>query len=145
MTLSTIKVSLFPSVAFEYRQDLPAIPAIYFVLAPDRAIVYIGEAGDLLVRWAGKNHHRAPQLRGGNYRIHWTPAPDDAKARKAAENQAIEYFQPLWNRTEVPADEMREIVSYIRAVARHMGMDPHDPHRQILKEWAYSRSFKEVS
>ena len=145
MTLATVKVNLFPSVAFEHRQDLPAVPAVYFVLAPDRAIVYIGEASDLQARWAGKNHHRAPQLRGGEYRIHWTGAPADAAARKAAEQQAIEYFRPLWNRTEIPADEMKEIASYIRAVARHMGMDAHDLHRQILKEWAYSRTFKEVS
>lgn len=145
MTLLTVKVNLFPSVAFEHRQDLPAIPAIYFVLDAQLAIVYIGEASNLQARWTGKNHHRAPQLRGGNYRIHWTHAPDDTVARKSAEQQAIEYFQPLWNRTEVPADEMKEIASYIRAVARHMGMDAHDLHRQILKEWAYNRTFKEAS
>ena len=145
MTLSTVKISLFQSVAFEHRQDLPAIPAVYFVLNAQRDIVYIGEASDLQARWAGKNHHRAPQMRAGGYRIHWQYMPDDMQTRKAAERQAINYFQPLWNRTEVPADEMKEITSYIRRVAQHMGMDAADLHRQILKEWAYSRSFKEPS
>lgn len=144
MTLATVKVNLFPSVAFEHRQDLPAIPAVYFVLDPQLAIVYIGEASDLLARWVGKRHQRALQMVGGGYRIHWMAAPADAAARKTAEQQAIEYFRPLWNRTEVPADEMKEIASYIRAVARHMGMGPRDLHRQILKEWCYNRSPKEV-
>lgn len=43
-----------------------------------------------------------------------------------------------------PGGEERRIMQHIRAVARHMGMDPRDLHRQILKEWCYSRSFKEV-
>jgi hypothetical protein len=141
MTIANVQISILPSVAFEERQDLPAIPAVYFVLDARRQIAYIGEASDLQARWAGKRHQRAPQMHGGGYRIHWRQAPIDAAERKTAEREAINYFQPLWNRTEVPTDEMQEIVRYIRAVARHMGMDPHDLHRQILKEWAYNRSF----
>lgn len=139
MTLSTITISLLQSVAFEFRQDLPAIPAVYFVLNPQREIVYIGEASDLQARWAGKRHQRTPQMQGGGYRIHWRAAPADPAERKHAEREAINYFQPPWNRTEVPADEMQEIVRYIKNVARYMGMDPHDLHRQILREWAYNR------
>ena len=42
------------------------------------------------------------------------------------------------------ADE--RVMQYIYDCARHMGMDARDLHRQILKEWCYSRSFsKEVS
>lgn len=141
MTISTVKISLFPSVAFERRQDLPAIPAVYFVLSDRREIVYIGEASDLQARWVGKRHQRALQMAGGGYRIHWTQAPTDAAQRKAMERESINYYQPLWNRTEVPTDEMEEISRYIRNVARHMGMDAKDLHLQILKEWAYSRSF----
>lgn len=137
MTLSTIKISLLPSVAFEHRQDLPAISAVYFVLDAPRTIVYIGEASDLQARWAGKTHHRAPQMRGGGYRIHWQAVAEEA--RKQVEKDAIAYFQPLWNRTEIPADEMKEIIRYIHNVARHRGMDPRDLHCQILKDWAYNR------
>lgn len=139
MTLSTIKVSLLPSVAFEHRQDLPVISAVYFVLDSHRTIVYIGEASDLQARWAGKTHHRAPQMKGGSYRIHWQPVAEEA--RKQVEKDAIAYFQPLWNRTEIPVDEMKEIIRYIHNVARYQGMDPHDLHRLILKDWAYNRGF----
>ena len=45
--------------------------------------------------------------------------------------------------TEVPADEMEEITSYIRRAARYMGMDADDLHRQILKEWCFNRKFGE--
>ena len=44
-----------------------------------------------------------------------------------------------------PNNEDQRLLEYIRRVAQHMGMDAADLHRQILKEWAYSRSFKEVS
>lgn len=141
MTLATVKLTLLPSVAFEHRQDLPAIPALYFVLSAQREPVYIGETGNLQARWAGKAHHRTAQMQAGGYRIHWRPASDDAAVRKAEEQETINYFQPLWNRTEVPADEMKEILGYMRNVARHMGMDPRDLHQQILKEWAYNRKF----
>lgn len=140
MTLATIQINYLPSLAFEHRQDLPTIPAIYFVLNAPREVVYIGEAGNLQIRWIGKNHHRTPQMQGGGYRIHWIHASSDPSVRKTYEQQAIAYFRPLWNRTEVPADEMKEVIRYIRNVARHMGVDPHDLHRQILLAWAYNRS-----
>lgn len=141
MTLANVQISHLSSVAFEDRQHLPAIPAVYFVMSAQRQIVYIGECADLLLRWQGKRHQRAAQMQGGGYRIHWRQAPADTAERKAAEREAITYFQPLWNRTEIPADELREVTLYIRRVAKHLGMSADDLHLQILKEWAYSRSF----
>lgn len=140
MMPTTIEISHLPSLAFEHRQDLPAIPAIYFVLNAQREVMYIGEASNLQARWAGKTHHRALQMQGGGYRIHWIHTSSDATTRKTYEQTAINYFGPLWNRTEVPADEMKEVVRYIRHVARYLGIDPEDLHQQILKEWAYNRS-----
>lgn len=145
MTLSVVKITLLPSVPFEHRQTLPAISAVYFVLSAQREIVYIGECGNLYARWVGKHHQRAPQMLRGGYRIHWQHLPDDVSIRRTVERQAINYFQPLWNRTEVVVDELKEITRYIHNVARHIGMDPQELHTQILKDWAYSRSFgKEV-
>lgn len=139
MTIETIKISLLRSVAFEQRQNLPPIPAVYFVLNAQLDIMYIGECADLQARWAGKKHQRAAQMREGGYRIHWYGIPGDALARKTAEKQAIEYYKPRWNRTEVPADEMKEVLRYVGNAARHMDIAPDELVCRILKEWAYSR------
>lgn len=139
MTLSTIKISLLQSVAFEHRQNLPAISAVYFVMSSQLEIVYIGECADLQARWVGKKHQRSAQMRGGGYRIHWQYIADDVQTRKAFEKQAIDYYKPRWNRTEVPQDDMKEVLRYLHNVARHMDIEPRDLYCQILKEWAYNR------
>lgn len=139
MTLSTIQVSLLPSVAFEHRADLPSMPALYFVLGSQRDVLYIGQTANLMTRW--KSHHRALQMQGGGYRIHWTEIADEQR-RITTEREAINYFQPIWNRSEVPTDDMKRVTQYIRDVARYMEVDPQDLHRQILMEWAYNRGMK---
>jgi hypothetical protein len=138
MTLAIAKISTLPSLAFEHRQDLPAIPALYFVLNDQREIAYIGETENLRARW--KSHHRARQMVVGGYRIHWQEIPD-ADQRTSAERQAITYFRPQWNRTEVPMADMKRVEAYINDVARYMEVDPRELVCKILMEWAYSRSF----
>lgn len=138
MTIVTAQISTLPSLAFEYRQDLPPVPALYFALNNQREIVYIGETGNLRDRW--KSHHRARQMSTGGYRIHWMEMAD-ADARAAAERQAIDYFRPLWNRTEIPVADMKRVEAYINDVARYMEIDPKELVCQILMEWAYNRAF----
>ncbi len=138
MTLATMKISLLPSLSFGHRQDLPPIPALYFVLNDQREIAYIGETENLRARW--KSHHRARQMSTGGYRIHWRQISDTAE-RADAEQKSIKYFRPLWNRTEVPITERKRVGDYIENVARHMGIDPDELVCKILMDWAYNRTF----
>lgn len=138
MTIEIAKISLLPSLAFEHRGDLPPIPALYFALNEQRMIVYIGETENLRSRW--RSHHRARQMAQGNYRIHWIEMPD-ADARSSAEREAIAYFRPLWNRTEIPVADMKRVETYINDVARYMEIDPRELVSKILMEWAYNRGF----
>ena len=136
MSLAIAQISLLPSLAFEYRADLPPTPAVYFVLNDQRSVMYIGATENLRVRW--KSHHRAPQMVVGAYRIHWTEVAD-ADQRSAMERQAIDYFRPLWNRTEVPTDDMKRVVAYINDAARYMDVSPRELMCKILMDWAYNR------
>lgn len=136
MTLAIAQISLLPSLAFEHRYDLPPVPALYFTLNDRREIVCIGETENLRTRW--KSHHRARQMATGGYRIHWREMPD-ADTRALAEREAIAYFRPTWNRTEVPVSEMKRVEAYINDVARYMEIDPRELVCKILMEWAYSR------
>ena len=139
MTIVTAEISTLPSLAFEHRQDLPPIPALYFALNNQREIVYIGETENLRTRF--KSHHRARQMGVGGYRIHWMEM-SDADRRASAERQAIAYFRPLWNRTEVPVADTKRVLAYINDVARYMEIDPRELVCKILMEWAYSRQFE---
>ena len=138
MTIITAQISTLPSLAFEYRQDLPPIPALYFALNSQREIVYIGETENLRTRW--KSHHRARQMSAGGYRIHWMEMAD-ADQRQSSERRAIAYFRPQWNHTEIPVADMKRVEAYINDVARYMEIDPKELVCRILMEWAYSRSF----
>lgn len=138
MTLATAQISLFQSLAFAHRYDLPPIPALYFVLSEQRDVVYIGQTANLRDRW--KSHHRARQMALGAYRIHWKEVADEDQ-RTALEKQAIAYFRPLWNRTEVPIADRKRVEAYISDVARYMEIDPRELVCQILMEWAYNRTF----
>lgn len=140
MSLAIAQISLFPSLAFEHRQDLPAVPAVYFVLNGRREMVYVGQTANLYNRWNKSAHHRAQQMAGGNYRIHWTVVPDEAQ-RVKVERQAIAYFRPLWNRTAVPTADLKRVEAYINDVARYMEIDPRELVCKILMEWAYNRNF----
>ena len=138
MTLATAKISLLPSLAFEHRQDLDPIPALYFVLNEQREVVYIGQTANLRERW--RSHHRARQMAAGGYRIHWRQIADEDE-RLSLEKEAITYLRPLWNRTEIPVADMKRVESYINDVARYMEIDPRELVCKILMEWAYNRGF----
>lgn len=136
MTISTVQVSHLPSMAFEYRKDLPPVPALYFVVDGQLNIAYIGQTANLRDRW--KQHHRGLQMERGSYRIHWREVADEQQ-RLDFERQAIKYFRPPWNRSEVPVADMKRVTAYINDVARYMEIDPRDLVARILTEWAYNR------
>jgi predicted GIY-YIG superfamily endonuclease len=141
MTLSTVvQISYLPSVAFEYRQDLPAVPALYFVLNSQRDVMYIGQTNNLSTRWKG--HQRAIQMQAGGYRIHWYRI-DDEQQRITTESQAIKYFRPPWNNSAIQVADRRRVDAYIRDVAAYMDIDPDELVCQILMEWSYRRRFGE--
>lgn len=141
MTITTVQISLLPSVAFEHRQDLLPVPALYFVLGVQRDVMYVGQTGNLRERW--KSHQRAIQMRPGGYRIHWWRI-DDERQRIDLETKAIAYFRPPWNNSAIQVHERRRVGAYIRDVATYMEIDPDDLIAQILADWAYNRDLGKV-
>lgn len=136
MTAAISHISTLPSLAFVHRRDLPAIPAVYFVLSDRLDVLYIGQTANLFERW--RSHHRALQMQDGAYRIHWMQVHNEIE-RSTIERQAIDYFRPVWNRSEVPGADMKRVMAYVSDVARYMGVNQRDLVVQILTEWAYNR------
>ena len=134
-----VQVAHLPSMALEHRRDFPEIPAIYFVVNAQFAIVYIGEAANLRARW--KTHHRTAQLDQAGYRIHWKEIADERR-RKEGEQWCIKHFHPTLNRTSIPVPAMKRVMSYVNDVAAYRGVDPRALVCEILSDWAYGR--KEV-
>ncbi|NEZ67813.1 GIY-YIG nuclease family protein [Leptolyngbyaceae cyanobacterium CCMR0082] len=59
-----------PSLSIRYKNKLPKVPAIYFVVSESDSVEYIGIAQDLQSRWA--NHHRIKNFKDlKNARVHW--------------------------------------------------------------------------
>jgi len=123
-------------MAYEHRRDLPTVPAVYFVVDPQLNITYIGQTTNLCERWKG--HHRSLQMERGGYRIHWKEVESEQQ-RLVYEREAIKYFRPAWNRSEVPVTDLKRVEAYINDVARYMEIDPRDLVARILTEWAYNR------
>ena len=97
---TTITPTALPAVALDERSDLPTHAAIYFVLAGD-TVLYIGQAGSLLQRWAA--HHRLLQQFNeyGNCRIAWVHV-DDPSLLDDLEAACKAHFQPVLNGQRVP-------------------------------------------
>jgi hypothetical protein len=57
----SLDLGTLPSVPLHKRKTLPNIPALYFVLNEHRAILYIGLAQSLCLRWVA--HHRLEDVR----------------------------------------------------------------------------------
>jgi excinuclease UvrABC nuclease subunit len=99
-TPTTIKIAKLPSVLLTRRSALPDVPAIYFVLAPDREVLYVGRARSLSARWRGSSHHRYAQVDLDGARIAWL-AIRDAESLPDLERSLIERFQPRLNGTRI--------------------------------------------
>ncbi len=63
------------NVLFTQRSHLPGESGIYLVADGNNKVWYVGKAQNIKSRWAGKTHHRYPQLIRSNrklcHRIYW--------------------------------------------------------------------------
>lgn len=67
------------NVLFTQRSRLPIESGIYIVADANNKVWYVGKAQNIKSRWAGKTHHRYPQLIRSNrklcHRIYWKLVP----------------------------------------------------------------------
>ncbi len=91
------------SVTFTERRYLPGESGIYVVADANDCVWYVGQAANIKARWAGKTHHRYPQLIRSNkkrsYRIYWKEISVDLLVEK--EKHYIELFKPELNGCKV--------------------------------------------
>lgn len=97
MNVSTINLSTLPSLPLNERGNLPKVPAIYFALDTNNAIVYIGKARRLIERWRGVSHHRYGELSEmSGIRLTWLVVSDPVDLDDI-ETACIAHFSPLLN------------------------------------------------
>lgn len=93
---STIVPASLPSVPLKNRRLLPRHAAIYFVLGPDNALLYVGRSIALKQRWF--SHHALSKLTAaGEVRIAWLEVKD-SEFLSDLEVLCIKHFQPEMNR-----------------------------------------------
>lgn len=101
-------LSNLPSLSLSQRNSLPACPAVYFAVDSKNRVLYVGKAINLLNRW--KDHHRLEQIHRINRReqikIAWLSCSNNLKVLADTENYFINFYQPLLNRTPVPAKKI---------------------------------------
>lgn len=101
-------LSKLPSLPLSQRGSLPNYSAIYFVVDSKNRVLYVGQATNLLARW--KDHHRQEQLsrinRKNPIKISWLSCSNELKILINTENHFINLYQPLLNRTPVPAKKI---------------------------------------
>lgn len=100
--------SKLPSLSLSQRNSLPESPAVYFAVDSNNRVLYVGKAINLLNRW--KSHHRLEQLNRINRRhpiiIACLSCSNNLKLLADTENYFINLYQPLLNRTSVPAQKI---------------------------------------
>lgn len=101
-------LSTLPFLPFSQKDSLPACSAVYFAVDSKNRVLYVGQAINLLARW--KNHHRFEQLnrinRRNQIKIAWLSCPSELKVLLTTETYFIGFYQPLLNRTPVPAKRL---------------------------------------
>ncbi len=103
MDARSINPLTLPSLPLTARRDLPDTPAIYFALASDSTVLYIGKARRLSARWHSTAHHRHTQLSAySDIRIAWLSV-SDAGLLDGIERACIEHFQPPLNGSPSPS------------------------------------------
>jgi excisionase family DNA binding protein len=101
MSYEAIDPLRLPSIALERRATLLPVPAVYFLIAGDSEVIYVGQAGNLRSRWTA-NHHCLegyPAIAG--LRIAWIEIEDETM-RTQAERSLIARYRPLLNRIYKP-------------------------------------------
>jgi len=98
-------LSKLPYRSLSQRNSLPECPAVYFAVDSKNRVLYVGKAINLLARW--KDHHRLEQLSRINRKnpviIAWLSCSNNLKILADTESYFINLYQPLLNRTSVPA------------------------------------------
>lgn len=94
-----IQIASLPMLPLAERANLPDCHAVYFAIAANGKVLYIGRAFSLLRRW--RRHHREYQLEQlGNVRIAWLTASDVADLG-LIERRLIQRFGPPLNNSLV--------------------------------------------
>lgn len=93
--LSTINPLALPSLPLKMRSQLPKVPAVYFVIAEDNQIIYIGQSVNLAQRWI-HHHRRAEFADTAKAQIAWLEV-SDTNSRVSLESSLIAHFQPSLN------------------------------------------------
>lgn len=104
-----------PCVVLKSRQLLPQDSAIYYVVDEKFIIWYVGKAKNLYARWKGKSHHRFYQLQKQKkklFNIYYELVPESEL--DTLEQQRIEQYNPLLNRTEVKAKKLHPTETLLR-------------------------------
>jgi predicted GIY-YIG superfamily endonuclease len=105
--IPALDFSQLPSVPLPNRDRLPQCPGIYFAIDDQNRVLYIGLASNLWGRWKGQQHHRLEQLtrmhKKTPVRLAWLDCSDRPHALLELETYYIAFYDPLLNRTEVPA------------------------------------------
>ncbi len=90
-------------VLFTERYRLPSCSGIYVIADVNNCVWYVGQATNLKDRWAGRGHHRYPQLIRSNrklcHHIYWQPVPVDFLDEE--ERYYIDLFKPELNGCKV--------------------------------------------
>lgn len=91
------------SVLFSERYLLPSYSGIYLIVDVNNCVWYVGQATNLRNRWAGKGHHRYPQLIRSNrklcHRIYWKQV--QVNCLNEQELYYIDLFKPELNSCKV--------------------------------------------
>lgn len=102
MTPAIIDLHTLPSLPLDQRNHLPDTAGVYFVIAPNDAVLYVGQSVSLVRRWA--SHHRIGDAqRVGQCRIAWLSVTDTVTLDEV-ERTCIAQFEPALNGTAVDAE-----------------------------------------
>jgi len=97
--ITNVNPFALPYATIADRRQMPKITGIYFVVAGEDEILYIGKTTNLRGRW--ENHHRLAQFRSlENVRISWLEI-SDGSLLGAIGDALINYFLPVYNGRKV--------------------------------------------
>lgn len=104
-----------PYIFLKSRHSLPTNSAIYYVVDEKFIVWYVGKAKNLCARWKGKGHHRFYQLQKHKkklFRIYYEFVPE--LQLSTIEQERIEKYNPLLNRTKVKAKKLHPTETLLR-------------------------------
>lgn len=99
----SVDVSSLPFVQLEEEFLLPAVPGIYFAIAVDGTVQYIGRSQNLRARW--QQHHRKIDLKQmPGVRVAWLQV-DMPELLPLIEEALINHFEPPLNGSPVTKEK----------------------------------------